>query len=82
MAQTMTLPGIGEGASGIGAARIVQVLHLAGVAAREPFVAMGRRNQFRCGSDTAEIEAEGLGFGDEPFGIGLRAHGTIVLCEP
>jgi len=72
-------PGLGEHASGIGALRIVQIAHLARVAARQPLVAMREFLPVLRRRHAAKIEAQRFGFGDNPVGVGLRSHDTIVL---
>ena len=65
---------VGHDARGIAAPGVVQVAHLAGVAAREPFVEVRGIGEFRGCGDAAEIEADGDGLLDDPIGVRRGWH--------
>ncbi len=68
----------GKSFTQIFAARIVQVLHFAGVTAREPFGKMMQLFEFSGGRDAAKFESDGAGAFAKPFGRREIKHRAMM----
>ena len=68
----------GKSIAQIFAARIVEILHFAGVAAREPFREMAKLFEFGGRRDAAEIESDGAGAFTKARGDGRIGHRAMM----